>query len=149
MGDHPTVRLSGPTGPVEIDVELAPAISALWQLGIATRQCCQYNELADSAEISFPTVTEMSAFVGAVFPDGFHESDEMQNRISDWAVYDPAASPLRMGWRWIVAPEWDGLKWDFAGRVEFPNSELPRLIERLQRTCMAAQRNRGRPTGRA
>jgi hypothetical protein len=138
VGNHPTVHLAGPTGDVEIDVELAPAIAALWKLGVATRQCCQYNELSDSAEISFPTTSDMAAFVGAVFPVGYDESDEMQDRISDWEVHDPASSRLRLGWRWIVAPEWDGVRWDFAGRVEFPASHLPTVIERLQRTTARA-----------
>jgi hypothetical protein len=55
MGSHPTVKLAGPAGEVEIDAELAPVISTLWELGIATRQCCQYNEFSESAEISCPT----------------------------------------------------------------------------------------------
>lgn len=125
--------VAGSTGDVEIDVELAPAIAALWSLGIATRQCCQYSEFSDSTEISFPTASDMAAFVSAVFPEGHDESDEMLDRISDWEVHDPAASRLRMGWRWIVAPEWDGVKWDFAGRVEFPARDLPAVIERLRR----------------
>lgn len=133
VGDHPIVRLAGPTGAVEIDAELAPAISALWELGIATRQCCQYNEFSDSAEISFPTASDLAAFVGAVFPAGDDESDEMLDRISDWEVHDPASNRLRLGWRWIVAPEWHGAAWDFAGRVEFPVSDIPAIIERLRR----------------
>lgn len=133
------MKLAGAAGEVEIDAELAPVISALWKLGISTRQCCQYSELSDSAEISFPTASDMAAFVGAVFPAGYDESDEMQARISDWEVYDPTSSPRRMGWRWIVAPEWGGGRWGFAGRVEFPASDLLSIIERLQRTCSAAE----------
>lgn len=139
VGGHLTVKLAGPAGEVEIDAELAPAISALWELGVSTRQCCQYNQLSDSAEVSFPTASDMAAFVDAVFPAGYDDSDEMQTRISDWEVYDPTPSPQRMGWRWFVSPEWDGSSWDFAGRVEFPVGDLPSIIERLQRACSVGE----------
>lgn len=119
---------------MEIDVELAPVILALWALGVATRQCCQYDEFSDSAEISFPTTSDMNAFVELIFPGGYDETDELQARIRDWDVYDPASNTRRMGWRWAVAPEWTGTKWDFVGRVEFPTSDLPTIVERLQRT---------------
>ena len=146
MTIHPTVVLTGPSGSVDIDVEMAPVIAALWKRGIRTRQCCQYNELTDSAEISFPTASETAAFVGALFPLGYDGSDEMRTRISDWEVYDPAASLLRMGWRWILAPEWDGATWDFAGRVEFPTSDLPTIVERLHG---GRPRESGHPLGSA
>ena len=87
---HPTVTVAGPFGDVEIDVMLAPVIAALWPLGVRTRQCCQYNELADSAEISFPTASDMTAFVAALFPAGDDQTDELQSRIRDWDVHDPA-----------------------------------------------------------
>lgn len=133
MDSHPTVILAGPTGSVEIDIELAPVIASLWRLGINTRQCCQYSPLSDSAEISFPTSSDMAVFVGALFPVGYDDGDELQSRISEWEVCDPTSSSLRLGWRWIVAPEWDGAAWDFAGRVEFPTSDLPTILERLRR----------------
>lgn len=128
------MKLPGPGGDVEIDVELAPVITELWALGVATRQCCQYDEFSDSAEISFPTASDMTAFVDAIFLGGYDETDEMQARIRDWEVYDPAPSTRRTGWRWTVAPEWNGTNWNFVGRVEFPTSDLPTIVERLQRT---------------
>ncbi len=83
---------------------LAQLIAALWSLGVRTRQCCQHNELADSAEISFPSTSDMTGFVAAIFPVGDDQADELLSRIRDWDVHDPASSPLRAGWRWVVAP---------------------------------------------
>ena len=129
---HPTVTVAGPFGDVEFDVMLAPVIAALWTLGVRTRQCCQYNELADSAEISFPTASDMTAFVAALFPAGDDQTDELQSRIRDRDVHDPAPSPLRAGWRWVIAPEWTEGGWDFAGLVQFPPLDIPVITDRLR-----------------
>jgi hypothetical protein len=131
---HPTVTLPGPDGPVEIDVELAPVISALWALGVNTRQCCQYSDLSDSAEISFPTAGDMAAFVTAMFPHGADETDELHAKFRDWEIFDPVPSQLRDAWRWIVVPEPDADgRWVFVGQVQFPASDIPTVTERLER----------------
>lgn len=45
MGEHNTVTVHHPTqGAIEIDIQIAPLIAALWQRGIETTNSCQENK---------------------------------------------------------------------------------------------------------
>lgn len=142
MTDHKTIPLTPPqnccwwaTGhPIDIDEELAPVIALLWERGIETMQCCQHSDWSDSAEISFGTFEDMQHFINLVLPNpGRHpERDTLSSRMRDWEIYVASPSRARDGWKFIIAPEWNTDEWGFVAEVQFPVSDIPEVLKRLQ-----------------
>jgi hypothetical protein len=132
--DHPTSLVVDPdTGEtIEIDVELAGIITAAWQLGIRTVQCCQHEQECDSAWIQFERITDASRFLAALFADSPDDRDDLFDRQRDWEVASPEPSRSRLCWRWKVAPALaESGEWGFDVMVEFPAMDLPEVERRM------------------
>jgi len=83
LGPHPTVDVDG----VDIDEQLAPLIKLLWNLGISTAECCQYDEgpIVPVANMSFKDLESAEQFLGLLMagnPDA-----------TDWRWIDDSPTP--------------------------------------------------------
>jgi hypothetical protein len=81
-GRHPTVTVRDPAGrKVEIDADMAPLITACWDAGVETSECCQ-EAAPGMARIGFLGLADMELFFDLVSGLGDDERD------------------LEFGWKW-------------------------------------------------
>jgi hypothetical protein len=136
---HDTVPLTDPFSgwTVEIDVEMAPIISALWRLGIVTSECCQGYPPAMvpsvpgriPAVICFPTVGRVDEF-GTLWRHRFRKGGQWATRLAV-LLADAASDDRWRSWEWQVR------EWESGSGLLLPNEDLPWLaaqLERIERT---------------
>jgi hypothetical protein len=135
MSGHSTVHLTDPFSgrTVDIDVEMAPIIAALWRLGIVTSQCCQGYPCGMlpgvpggiPAVICFPTVGRVDAW-GLLWGHRYRKSGQWATRLAV-LLADAAPDDRWRGWRWQL-DEWNG-----GSGLVLPNEDLPWLAAQLDR----------------
>jgi hypothetical protein len=139
MSPHPTLPLVDPfTGDtVAIDVEMVPAISALWSLGIETVECCQGYPagLIGDGDSGIPAVI-CFAVVGrtdcwGLLRGRFRKSGQWAPRLAVMLA-DVAPDDRWRTWRWDV----DSL--NASSGLVLPNEDLPWLVSQLERIERAA-----------
>lgn len=123
--DHPTVTLRLPKHvqetTAEIDVSIRPLISRLWQLGFATKYCCQGDldhdpSSAKLAYIMFRSRLEAAIFASIAGPPSW--SFKMHRKRH---AERPEGSE-RWTWDW----------WLDDATVRFPKRDIPRALEALK-----------------
>jgi hypothetical protein len=136
MAGHPTTRLITPQGEhVDIDIEIAPIIEALWRLGIPTVQCCQgpWDDYGYGF-IEFPSAAAVEAFLDALRLEPTKDADSLYQRVGDGYLSDVYPDRWRI-WRYDVQPWPDHdvtpARFECAITVSFPPSDLPELTRRL------------------
>ncbi|MFN2555269.1 MAG: hypothetical protein ABR592_00075 [Nitriliruptorales bacterium] len=149
---HATVLVHHPDGyDVPLDVEIAPLVAEVWRAGVRTRQSCQEG-YDGYAWLVFEDFTDLALFLSIV---SVYESDQdsVWNRMTDHEAAAPSPGPeVEPGrWRYGLLPsveltedEWPPgggpliptgfgrTEWRFVPSVEFPVSDLPALLWRLQ-----------------
>src|SRR4051812_11598389 len=109
---HPTVTLTAPDAHgVEIDVDIAPLIEALWQLGVRTVESCQESQ-PGFVWIAFANAADALDFLRAVdltddALDGVDvdDYDLLINRALNPIVASAGGSrPDAWQWRWTGLP---------------------------------------------
>jgi hypothetical protein len=124
---HETVPLTDPFSgwTVDIDVDMAPVISALWRLGIVTSQCCQGDPGLAPAVICFPTVGRVDG-CGTLWRHRYRKSGQWATRL---AVLLAGVAPddRWRGWDWQV--RW----WEQGSGLVLPNEDLSWLAAQLER----------------
>ncbi|MDQ3931515.1 MAG: hypothetical protein M3252_01565 [Actinomycetota bacterium] len=149
---HDTVMVRHPDGyEVPLDVEIAPLVAEIWRAGVRTQQSCQEGH-SGYAWLVFDDLGDLAFFlsiIGVYEPD----KDSVWNRMTEHDSTAPSAGPeFEPGrWRYGLLPyvelsgdEWpldaeplvptgfgrNG--WNFVPSVEFPQSDVPALLWRLQ-----------------
>jgi hypothetical protein len=133
-----------------VDEGIAPLILALWQNGISTTLSCQENR-PGIAWVQFPTPLDAKSFLDIVaeYEEGV---ETLYNRITNNWVYGDGQEPSVPPWEYTTCP-WDEARYlepDENGEtveeyhdgepyflfpisVRFPVSDLPVILDRLQR----------------
>jgi hypothetical protein len=134
MPGHQTVPLTDPFSgwTVDIDVEMAPIISALWRLGIVTLQCCQGEPrglipgVPDGipAVICFPTVGRVDEW--GLLRGRFRKSRQWAPRLA-LLLAEVASDERWRGWDWQVR------EWESGSGMVLPNEDLSWLAAQLER----------------
>lgn len=107
---HPTVALVTPEGDqVQIDVDLAPIIRAVWAAGIETSVSCQEG-IDGRAMIGFVSLADMEMFYDLAC-DAMHMDDVLFDSV---------------GWEWVLWAN-SGLR----GEVHIPRAQLAGLAASL------------------
>lgn len=149
---HDTVTVRHPDGyEVPLDVEIAPLVAEMWRAGVRTQQSCQEGH-SGYTWLVFDDLRDLAYFlsiVGVYEPD----KDSVWNRMTEHDSSAPTPGPeFEPGrWRYGLLPyveltddEWPfdeepfvptgfgRTGWNFVPSVEFPLSDLPALLWRLQ-----------------
>jgi hypothetical protein len=142
MSDHPTTILKHPKlgYEAEIDKEIAPLISKLWEMDINTAFCCQgdmteesYSYLdteAERAYISFPEFADFLNFMNKI--SFFNERHAVEAHSEVYENYPSTLfdrlyrCPLNR-WEFSVSPKWDG-KQRMMTSIYFPFHDIKEVI---------------------
>jgi hypothetical protein len=146
--DHKQVLIRHGDTETEVEEELAPLIQALWNAGIDTALSCQEN-LPGIAWIMFPTFMDAEMFLTLVAQ--YPELGSAENRDPERFCQTLYARVKRHGSgdNWVYRAHIDDLARDFEPEdapehskpsdmcfslsVQFPRSDLPLVLERVQR----------------
>ncbi len=149
---HDTVMVRHPDGyEVPLDSEIAPLVAEMWRAGVRTQQSCQEGH-SGYAWLVFDDFGDLAYFlsiVGVYEPD----KDSVWNRMTEHGASAPSPGPEFESGRWrygllpyveltddewplddepLVATGFGRTGWNFSPSVEFPTSDLPALLWRLQ-----------------
>jgi hypothetical protein len=139
---HPTVHLVAGGFEADVDEDLAPILRLTWEAGIETMSGCQNaaEGMADLLErephmVAYVEAHKDRAYID-FYPGGIEAfltlvsngkpDDEMDYRIYHWCA------PGAWGKRLHVLP-WDGVFQIQGAQLSFPVSDIPLIVECLER----------------
>lgn len=125
-GDHPEVGLTNEYGVhVHLDEQIAPLVSACWDLVIPTVASCQGS--ADERAYSFPPGSA-EAFARVASTDRPEVLEAAPEDSLDLRIFEFRDSDDPLGWRWMPGYPWAGVGFS----VYFPPADIPELLRRLE-----------------
>jgi hypothetical protein len=144
---HPTIPLQYTLGePVDIDEQIAPVVTAIWQLGLRTTSSCQGDPGGKPAHLIMPTedVIRLINLISALAPDD--DADQGDNlgfsklyyRIAPWELVTHE-HPGRWSYSTSFLREEPGGHVVVDTMVEFPHEDLP-VLERILKDAVVINR---------
>jgi len=149
---HPTQCLVAPGGTeVDIDVEMVPLVQRLWELGLATKGCCQDfgDSILNNGHRSTSPDDARQRFAGFYSGKAWLKmpTDDAKRLISALGSHPTFGPRMR---RWTHPEAWMNILYIFpsanggadladAAQLHFPREQLPELAETLRNWAPPAE----------
>ena len=160
MPKHRQVKVSYKRLSAFIDVKIAPLMLEIWKAGIETMCSCQaMSDMDDMVWIEFPYVEEAVKFLNIAATDFDPAPDSLYNRMFQWWAPEAWGASAEGEWFYSTnasdasmnrgkSPDKDKRVCEpmvfFGIAVYFPQSDIPTLVDILQRHNKANRRRGGK-----